>query len=83
MQRADARGVFVFRETPPNTTVLQLETESPTGWLLGARFALAPGDVIYVVSSPAQRWNDIIARILPTVSAARLVFSAPSIAISQ
>lgn len=83
MQRADARGIFVFRETPPDTTVLQLETTSPTGWILGTRFALAPGDVIYIVRSPAQSWNDIIAQIMPTVSAARLALSPPSIAISQ
>lgn len=81
-QRADARGVFVFRDTPPYTTVFQLETSSPAGWILGTRFGLVPDDIIYVVRSPAQSWNDVIARILPTISAARLIVSPPSISIS-
>jgi polysaccharide biosynthesis/export protein len=83
LQRSDARGIFVFRETAPHITVFQLETDLPTGWLLGARFALAPDDIIYVVRSPAQSWNDVIMRIMPTVSAVRLIVSPPSISIGQ
>lgn len=83
IQRADARGIFVFRDTAPRITVFQLETEMPTGWVLGTRFGLEPGDIIYVVRSPAQTWNDAIARILPTVTALRLVVSPPSVSVSN
>ena len=67
--RADARGVFVFRSMASGMTVFQLETASPVGLLLGTRFALEPGDVVYVTRSPLQRWNDTISRILPTIQA--------------
>lgn len=68
-QRADARGVFVFRNIDGRMTVFQLETSSPTGLLLGTRFVLEPADVIYVVRSPLSRWNDTISKLLPTISA--------------
>lgn len=67
--RADARGVFVFRQHNGQMRVFQLETDSPAGLVLGTRFVLEPGDVVYVVRSPLQRWNDTISRLLPTVQA--------------
>lgn len=67
--RADARGVFVFRAIGERTRVFQLDTSSPEGLLLGTRFVLEPGDVVYVLRSPLQRWNDTIVRVLPTVQA--------------
>ena len=50
-------------------TVFQLETTSPAGMLLGTRFVLEPGDVVYVVRAPLTRWNDTINVLLPTVLA--------------
>ncbi len=68
--RADARGVFVFRAgLDDQMNVFQLDASSPTGLLLGTRFSLEPGDVVYVTSTALQRWNDTITRILPTVQA--------------
>ncbi|MCL4674624.1 MAG: polysaccharide biosynthesis/export family protein [Pararhodobacter sp.] len=67
--RADMRGVFVFRMTAERPRVFQLDTSSPTGLLLGTRFVLEPGDVVYIVRSPLQRWNDTISRLLPSVQA--------------
>lgn len=83
LQRADARGVFVFRETTPRTSVFQLDTSSPTGWILGTRFALAPNDIVYVVRAPAQSWNDVVMRIMPTITALRLIVTPPSISVNQ
>ena len=72
--RADARGIFVFRAVPDaKMTVFQLDTSSPTGLLLGTKFVLEPGDVVYVTRSSLQRWNDTISRILPTVQAVSAV----------
>ena len=67
--RADARGVFVFREIRGHLTVFQLDVTSPTGLLLGTKFDLAPRDVVYITTAPLQRWNDTISRLLPSVSA--------------
>ena len=69
--RADARGVFVFRIVGGRMTVYQLDTATPVGLLLGTRFLLQAGDVVYVTRSPLQRWNDTISRLLPTVAAAQ------------
>jgi polysaccharide export outer membrane protein len=67
--RADARGVFVFRATGAAMTVYQLDVSSPTGLLLGTQFELDVRDVVYITTSPLQRWNDTISRLLPTVGA--------------
>ena len=67
--RADARGIFVFRGNNDNMTVFQLSVESPSGFLLGTRFNLEAGDVVYVTRSSRQRWNDTINGLLPTVGA--------------
>jgi polysaccharide export outer membrane protein len=70
--RANARGVLVFRQNDHNRMrVFQLDTSVPSGLLLGTRFVLEPGDVVYVLRSPLQRWNDTIVRLLPTVQAVR------------
>ena len=73
--RADMRGVFVFRIAPERPRVFQLDTSSPTGLLLGTQFVLEPGDVIYIVRSPLQRWNDTISRLWPSVQAVGAVNS--------
>lgn len=71
--RANARGVLVFRADGEVTRVFQLDTTTPAGLLLGTRFVLEPRDVVYVLRSPLQRWNDTIVRLLPTVQAVRTV----------
>lgn len=70
--RANARGVLVFRADGDLTRVFQLDTTTPSGLLLGTRFVLEPRDVVYVLRSPLQRWNDTIVRLLPTVQAVRI-----------
>lgn len=67
--RADARGVLVFRQHAGHTRVFQLNVSDPAGLLLGTRFVLEPGDVVYILRSPLQRWNDTISRILPSAQA--------------
>lgn len=67
--RANAKGVLVFRSYGHRIRVFQLDTRSPEGLLLGTRFVLEPGDVVYILRSPLQRWNDTITRLLPTFRA--------------
>lgn len=69
---ADARGIFVFRETPTGITVYQLDASNATAYLIGTRFVLLPQDVIYVTSSPMHRWNSLISNLLPTLTTARV-----------
>ena len=74
--RADARGIFVFRNRARGMTVFQLDVTSPSGLVIGTEFELEPDDVIYIVRSPLTRWNDTISRILPSVTAVTTVDGA-------
>ncbi|MGR3504393.1 MAG: polysaccharide biosynthesis/export family protein [Paracoccaceae bacterium] len=68
--RADARGIFVFRNHGQVINVYQLDTSTPAGFVLGTRFMLSPNDVVFVTRSPLGRWNDTISAILPSISVA-------------
>lgn len=70
---ANARGVLVFREHEDKMRVFQLDTTRPDGLLLGTKFILEPGDVVYVLRSPLQKWNDVIAGLLPSVQGVNAV----------
>lgn len=69
--KADARGIFVFRDTPMGITVYQLDASNPTAYLIGTRFVVLPQDVIYVTSAPVYRWNRLISSLLPTMTVVR------------
>ncbi|MHC0052488.1 polysaccharide biosynthesis/export family protein [Actibacterium sp. D379-3] len=71
--RADARGVFVFRDSDQGITVYQLDASTPVAFLLGTRFTVLPQDVIYVTTAPISKWNLLISNLLPSVAAARAV----------
>lgn len=71
--QADARGIFVFRDTPMGITVYQLDASNPTAFLIGTRFVILPQDVIYVTTAPLYRWNRLISSLLPTVTSVRAV----------
>ncbi|PTE19594.1 sugar ABC transporter substrate-binding protein [Cereibacter changlensis JA139] len=66
--QADARGIFVFRDTDAGITVYQLDASNPTAFLLGTRFTLHPQDVIYVTTAPLYRWNRLITSLLPSIT---------------
>lgn len=68
---ADARGIFVFRNTESGITVYQLNASNPTAFLLGTRFTLLPKDVLYVTTTPVSRWNRVINSLLPTILGAK------------
>lgn len=71
--QADARGIFVFRDTPMGITVYQLDASNPTAFLIGTRFVILPKDVIYVTTAPLYRWNRLISGLLPTLTTVRAV----------
>lgn len=66
--RADARGVFVFRNSPNGVMVFQLDVHNPVAFLLGTRFMLMPQDVVYVTTAPVNRWNEVVTAVLPTLA---------------
>lgn len=70
-QYANARGIFVFRGKGESegTDVFQLNAQSPTAFLWGTQFNLQAQDVVYVTAAPATRWNRIISKIVPSLSA--------------
>ena len=76
--QANARGIFVFRDTPMGINVYQLDASNPTAFLIGTRFVLLPKDVIYVTTAPLYRWNRLISNLLPTVTSARALGVATS-----
>jgi|GEM_PF-6948191 len=45
-EKADARGIFVFRDTPAGITLYQLDASDPVACLLCARFKVLPQDAI-------------------------------------
>lgn len=67
--RADARGVFVFRNGSDGLQVFQLDVGSPVAFLLGTRFQLRPQDVVYVTTAPVSKWNALVTSLLPTLTA--------------
>ncbi len=64
---ADARGIFVFRNTSAGIKVYQLDASNPTAFLLGTHFTLQPADVVYVTTAPLARWNRVITNLLPSL----------------
>lgn len=73
--QADARGIFVFRDTPMGITVYQLDASNPTAFLIGTRFVILPQDVIYVTTAPLYRWNRLISSLLLSVTSVAAVNS--------
>ncbi len=69
--RADASGIFVFRNQQERIDVFQLDATTPLAFVLATKFALQPDDVVYIVSDPAARWNEIIGQLIPTIGAVR------------
>jgi len=65
--RADARGVFVFRqtsETPNGFDVFQFNLRDASALVLTSQFAVAPMDIVYVTSDPITQWNDTVGKLI-------------------
>lgn len=57
------RGAEQMEQTP--ATVFQLDASSPAAFVLSDKFALAPGDVVFVGPAGITRWNRFISQLLP------------------
>ncbi|WP_232819989.1 polysaccharide export protein [Aliidiomarina celeris] len=71
-QRAEASGIFVFREAPEGSDyvvdVYQLNVKQATSYVLADQFELQPRDIVFVTAAPVARWNRVISLIMPTVT---------------
>lgn len=69
--RADAKGVFVFRR-PPHATegfnVFQFDLSDAGYLMMTTRFPMEPLDVVFVTTDPIVRWNESIGRLISPVT---------------
>jgi len=68
-QRADVRGVFVFRKTNSGSLidVYQFAFDQPAMLVMAQAFEMRDNDVLFVTSDPITRWNDTLSKIMSPV----------------
>ena len=71
-QRADASGIFVFRQAPEGADyivdVYQLNVKQATSYILADQFELQSRDIVFVTAAPVARWNRVISLVMPTIT---------------
>ena len=67
-QRANARGVFVFRRTDVTTegfdVVFQFDLTDASTLITMKSFPVMPQDIVFVTKDPITRWTDTVGRVL-------------------
>ncbi len=64
---ADPSHIYIIRGSFYQPDVYWLNAKSPETLLLAERFNLKSGDILYVSSAPATRWNRVLNQLLPTI----------------
>ncbi|WMD21027.1 polysaccharide biosynthesis/export family protein [Achromobacter seleniivolatilans] len=73
---ADASQVFVVRSTDQAVPlVFHLNSKSPQGLAVGAKFELEPKDVVFVDTAALVRWNRFISNLFPSAQTVQTVKS--------
>jgi len=71
-QRANARGVFVFRRTNVATNgfdvVFQFDLTDASTLMTMQSFPVMPLDIVFVTKDPVTRWTDTVGRVLAPAS---------------
>ena len=73
-QRADARGVFVFRHEAAKEggaaqpVVYRIDMKNPAGFFVAQNFAIQPRDVLYVANAPGAELQKFLNLVLPLLS---------------
>lgn len=71
-QRANARGVFVFRRTKVTTdgfdVVFQFDLSNASTLMTMQSFPVMPLDIVFVTKDPVTRWTDTVGRVLAPAS---------------
>ena len=67
-QRANARGVFVFRSTDDAhekiDAVFQFDLTDASTLIMMKAFPIMPQDIVFVTKDPVTRWTDTVGRVL-------------------
>ena len=65
---ARASHVYVLRAQGADgrAAIFRLDASSPAAFLLGAKFPLKRGDVVFVATAAVTRWNRLISQLLPS-----------------
>lgn len=67
-QRANAKGVFVFRRTDVTRegfdVVFQFDLTNAATLIMMKSFPIMPQDIIFVTKDPVTRWTDTVGRVL-------------------
>ena len=64
---ADPEHIYVIRGNIKRPYIYWLNAKTPDAFLLSEHFILKPGDILYVSSATATRWNRVINQLLPTI----------------
>ncbi|MFF7399643.1 polysaccharide biosynthesis/export family protein [Achromobacter sp. NPDC008082] len=73
---ADASQIFVVRSTEDaKPQVFHLNSKSPQGLAVGAKFELEPKDVVFVDTAALVRWNRFISNLFPSAQTVQTVKS--------
>lgn len=64
---ADPEHIYVIRGNIYQPHIYWLNAKTPDGLLLAEHFILKPGDILYISSARATRWNRVINQLLPTI----------------
>ncbi len=72
-ETSKATQVYVIRapegeQVPSSADIYRMDANQPLSWVLASRFALQPGDVVYVSPAGVTRWNRLISQLLPSAS---------------
>lgn len=64
---ADPEHIYIIRGDIYKPNIYWLNAKTPDGLLLAEHFILRPGDILYISSAPATRWNRVLNQLLPTI----------------
>lgn len=72
-ETSKATNVYVIRapegaEVPSKADIYRMDANQPLSWVLATRFAMRPGDIVYVGPAGITRWNRLISQLLPSAS---------------
>lgn len=64
---ADPEHIYIIRGNIYTPNIYWLNAKTPDALLLAEHFVLQPGDIMYISSAAATRWNRVLNQLLPTI----------------
>lgn len=78
-ERADKKGVFLFRAGGPGagpagrSTIFKLDMSQPVSIFVAQEFGIQPNDVLYVTNAPLYEYNRILGALFQTIVGLRVL----------